>query len=139
MATQKDPGIAALLEVVPGLFGFLGIGHIYNGNLGKGIIFLIGYWIFLIIELILMFVIIGFLLIPINLVIILLSAYLAYQDAKKFGYEPRQQQQQQQVVIGGVEDNNKKSKRICPKCGMENDRENKFCSDCGYDFTSIKK
>lgn len=79
---EKNPGLSAVLEFVPGLFGFLGIGHIYNGNFGKGIIFLVGYWIFLAVELLLMFVLIGFLLLPVNLIIIFISAYLAYNDAK---------------------------------------------------------
>jgi hypothetical protein len=42
-----------------------------------------------------------------------------------------QQQQQQQVVIHGEAHD---KKRVCPKCGWQNDRESKFCSDCGFKF-----
>lgn len=42
-----------------------------------------------------------------------------------------QQQQQQQVVIQGEAQGRK---RVCPKCGWQNDRDAKFCSDCGFKF-----
>lgn len=42
------------------------------------------------------------------------------------------QQQQQQVVIQGEAQG---KKRVCPKCGWQNDREAKFCSDCGFKFS----
>lgn len=45
-------------------------------------------------------------------------------------FRGRQQQQQQQVVIGDIKDR----KRICPKCGWQNDKDSKFCSDCGLKF-----
>ncbi len=41
------------------------------------------------------------------------------------------QQQQQQIVIQGETGR----KRICPKCGWQNDKEAKFCSDCGFKFS----
>jgi hypothetical protein len=43
----KDRSIAIILEVLPGLFGFLGFGWIYAGETGKGITYLIGYWTWL--------------------------------------------------------------------------------------------
>lgn len=45
----------------------------------------------------------------------------------------RLSQQQQQVVVNSREVN-KKMKRICPKCGWQNDMDNKFCGNCGYKF-----
>ncbi|MCZ7398186.1 MAG: zinc-ribbon domain-containing protein [Candidatus Methanoperedens sp.] len=45
----------------------------------------------------------------------------------------RQQQQQQQVVIQNSGE--KKNMRVCPKCGMQNDKDAKFCNDCGFKFT----
>jgi len=39
---QKDPTAALLLALIPGLVGFLGIGHIYLGHIGLGIGLLIG-------------------------------------------------------------------------------------------------
>jgi TM2 domain-containing membrane protein YozV len=38
---HKSPGIAAVLALVPGFFGLMGIGHIYVGRLGRGIALLI--------------------------------------------------------------------------------------------------
>lgn len=37
---QKDPGIAALLAIIGGLFGLPGIGHIYVGRIGRGLLIL---------------------------------------------------------------------------------------------------
>jgi uncharacterized membrane protein YvbJ len=42
-------------------------------------------------------------------------------------------QQQQQVVIQNSGE--KKNMRVCPKCGMQNDKDAKFCNDCGFKFT----
>ena len=41
----KDRSIALILEILPGLFGFLGIGWIYSGNTTAGVIWLIGFLI----------------------------------------------------------------------------------------------
>lgn len=38
----KDRSIAIILEILPGLFGFLGFGWIYAGNVGTGIAWLVG-------------------------------------------------------------------------------------------------
>ncbi len=38
---HKDPGIAALLALLLGFFGILGIGHIYASKLAKGLILLV--------------------------------------------------------------------------------------------------
>jgi hypothetical protein len=39
----KDRSIALILEVLPGLFGILGIGWIYAGDTNTGLLWLIGY------------------------------------------------------------------------------------------------
>jgi hypothetical protein len=41
----KDRSIAIILEILPGLFGILGIGWIYSGKTGTGLAWLIGYLI----------------------------------------------------------------------------------------------
>jgi len=41
----KDRSIALILEIIPGLFGLLGIGWIYSGNTTTGVIWLIGFLI----------------------------------------------------------------------------------------------
>jgi protein-S-isoprenylcysteine O-methyltransferase Ste14 len=51
-----------------------------------------------------------------------------YSSRKKEDKSPPQQQQQQVIQIGGHE---ARPMRVCPKCGLQNDRENKFCADCG--------
>ncbi|MFT4247816.1 MAG: hypothetical protein QM581_07230 [Pseudomonas sp.] len=57
----KSGGTAALLEILPGLlFQTFGIGHIYAGNVGTGLIFMFGYWLLLAANVLLMFVLIGF-------------------------------------------------------------------------------
>ncbi|WP_096199226.1 hypothetical protein [Bacillus sp. FJAT-45350] len=53
---MKNPGLAAVLS-----FFFAGLGQIYNGQIGKGIAFIVAYFI----SALLMFVIIGFITTPI--------------------------------------------------------------------------
>lgn len=45
---SKDRSLAMVLEILPGLFGFLGIGWLYAGQTGKGLAFLIGNLIYVI-------------------------------------------------------------------------------------------
>jgi len=45
LQAPKDPNTALLLELL-GFFGFLGIGNMWAGKVGKGILLLIGYWVF---------------------------------------------------------------------------------------------
>ncbi len=56
---RKSGGTAALLEVVPGFFQIFGIGHIYAGKVGIGLLFMFGYWLVLAINGLLSFVLIG--------------------------------------------------------------------------------
>lgn len=61
----KSGGTAAVLEVVPGLFlHTFGIGHMYAGNVGMGLLFMLGYWFVLGINIVLCFVVIGFVTLP---------------------------------------------------------------------------
>lgn len=62
----------------------------------------------------------------ISLLFWLFVCYLIF----KFCFRSQKQQQQQQVVIN----NSNKKVRVCPKCGLQNDIDNKFCSDCGHEF-----
>ena len=39
---HKSPGTAALIAFIGGIFGFMGIGHIYVGRVGRGIAILLG-------------------------------------------------------------------------------------------------
>lgn len=59
-AAGPDNGIAALLEILPGIFlQTFGIGHIYAGNVGRGLILMFGYWILQGINFLLTFLLIG--------------------------------------------------------------------------------
>lgn len=40
----KDPSTGLLLEMIPGFFGFLGIGRMWAGEVGLGVGLLLGYW-----------------------------------------------------------------------------------------------
>ncbi len=41
-ALVSDPNIAAIIEIVPGLFGLLGIGHLVSGRIMSGVALLLG-------------------------------------------------------------------------------------------------
>ncbi|MCD9088341.1 hypothetical protein [Stenotrophomonas sp. SY1] len=57
---EKSGGTAALLEAIPGLFQVFGIGHMYAGNVGTGLLFMFGYWMVAFVNFLLCFIIIGF-------------------------------------------------------------------------------
>jgi len=67
----KNSGLAAVLS-----FLFTGLGQFYNGQFGKGVLFIIGG----IICVALMFVLIGFILYPI---VLLVNIWDAYRSAEK--------------------------------------------------------
>lgn len=66
----KNPGLAAVLS-----FFWMGLGQIYNGQIAKGIFFIIAYAI----SWILMFIIIGFITTPL---LFIYGVYDAYHSAK---------------------------------------------------------
>ena len=61
----------------------------------------------------------------------LVVCYFCYKFCGRSQPQQQQQQQQQQIIM---QTGNEK-KRVCPKCGMQNDVTNRFCSDCAYEFT----
>jgi len=61
---QKEVSTAVLLEVIPGLFGIFGIGHIYTGRVGLGLAFLFGFWAITFINSLLIIVFIGIITTP---------------------------------------------------------------------------
>jgi TM2 domain-containing membrane protein YozV len=75
---SKDRNLALVLEILPGLFGILGIGWIYSGKTSTGIAWLVGYLIWVGIA-IAAGVISGFMAcfctVPINLICVGISAY----------------------------------------------------------------
>jgi len=81
----KDRNTALVLEILPGLFGILGIGWIYSGKTSTGIAWLIGYLVWVAIAIIAA-VITGsmacFCTVPINLICVGISAYYLNSYAK---------------------------------------------------------
>jgi TM2 domain-containing membrane protein YozV len=73
VTSQRDPQTAMILEIIAGLFGFLGIGHFYAGRTNVGLGLLIGWWVFLGIEVVLMAFVIGLCLLPLNLIVPIVS------------------------------------------------------------------
>jgi TM2 domain-containing membrane protein YozV len=68
---QKNPGIAAVLSAL-----FVGLGQIYNGEIAKGLIFMVAYFI----SILLAFIFIGIITTPI---LWIFGIYDAYNTAKK--------------------------------------------------------
>jgi TM2 domain-containing membrane protein YozV len=73
MVTQRDPNTVFLIELVGGLFGFLGLGYIYVGQTNDGILRLIVWFIYNIIAYIaitlLISIFIGLVCCPVQLII----------------------------------------------------------------------
>ena len=78
----KDPSTGLLLELL-GFFGLSGIGWLWAGETAIGLILLFGYWIFIAVEVVLMFVFVGFCLTPFNLIIPIASALLLQKRLKE--------------------------------------------------------
>ena len=68
---QKNPGVAAVLSAL-----YVGLGQIYNGEIAKGLILIVAYFV----SILLTFVMIGFITSPILWVF---GIYDAYNTAKK--------------------------------------------------------
>jgi TM2 domain-containing membrane protein YozV len=81
----KSTGTAVLLEVLPGFFfQTFGIGHIYAGNVGVGLLFMFGYWFVQIINVILCLVFIGFITLPLCFILaMVISPILASNTAQR--------------------------------------------------------
>jgi TM2 domain-containing membrane protein YozV len=81
----KTTAVAVLLEVLPGLFlQTFGIGHLYAGNVGVGLLFMFGYWFVQFINILLCFVLIGFITGPLCfLLALVISPLLASNAAER--------------------------------------------------------
>jgi TM2 domain-containing membrane protein YozV len=91
-APPKSSATAVLLEVLPGFFfQTFGIGHIYAGNVGTGLLFMFGYWFVQFVNLLLCFLIIGFITLPLCFVLAMvispiLASNAAQRSAARAGY-----------------------------------------------------
>lgn len=74
---MKNPGVAAVLS-----FFYAGLGQIYNGQIGKGIAFILAY----LVSILLMFVLIGFITTPILWIWGMVDAY---KSAEKMNEEQK--------------------------------------------------
>jgi TM2 domain-containing membrane protein YozV len=70
IADRKNPGVAAVLS-----FFWAGLGQIYNGQLAKGLLFMVAYAVCVL----LIFVLIGIILVPILWIIGMIDAYTTAQ------------------------------------------------------------
>jgi hypothetical protein len=82
---QKNPGLAVALELLGGTFlQTFGIGHLYAGNIGVGLGLMFGYWALTAINVVLCFVLVGFVTWPLTwIAFMILSAITANTAAKK--------------------------------------------------------
>jgi TM2 domain-containing membrane protein YozV len=71
----KNPGLAAVLS-----FFYMGLGQIYNGQIAKGIVFIVAYSI----SWLLVAVVIGLITTPIMFIF---GIYDAYRSAEKINYD----------------------------------------------------
>lgn len=84
-SAPPDPGIAVVLEVLPGiLIQTFGIGNIYAGNVGVGIALMVSYWVLAVLNFFLCFLLIGFVTWPLTwIAFMILSPVLANEAAKR--------------------------------------------------------
>jgi len=81
----KASAVAVLLEVLPGFFfQTFGIGQMYAGNVGLGLLFMFGYWFIQFINLLLCFFLIGLLTLPLCFILaMVISPILAAKTAER--------------------------------------------------------
>src|SRR5688500_426776 len=81
----KSSGTAVLLEILPGFFfQTFGIGHIYAGNVGTGLLLMFGYWFVQFVNILLCFLLIGFVTLPLCfLLAIIISPITAANAASR--------------------------------------------------------
>ena len=78
----KTTAVAVLLEVMPGLFlQTFGIGHMYAGNVGVGLLFMFGYWFVQFVNILLCFVLVGFITLPLTYILALIVSPLLASNA----------------------------------------------------------
>jgi TM2 domain-containing membrane protein YozV len=80
----KSPGTAALIAIIGGIFGFMGIGHIYAGKVGKGIFILIGGIVLFFIGIFTLFILIGIPLLIVYAGVWIWQIFDARSTARKF-------------------------------------------------------
>ena len=113
----KNPALAAILS-----FLINGLGQIYNGEVGKGLL-IIGVQI---VNAFLTLILIGFITGPI---VFIWSIYDAYKTAERINAEAAMQAQQQMAM----------NTKVCPQCAERVPIEAKVCRYCGYQFETAQQ
>lgn len=84
-----DKGTNALiLEILFGIFGILGVGHIYASRVGVGLALMVGYWVYGFIAFLITSVTVGFaacLFLPLSLAIVIFSGIKARDYLRQYG------------------------------------------------------
>jgi hypothetical protein len=86
--SDSTDSIALIIEVLFGIFGALGIGWLYAGNVSMGVVALIGYLVFLFLEGIAIALTGGLaacVVVPVNLAIIVISGFKARDYVRNTG------------------------------------------------------
>jgi TM2 domain-containing membrane protein YozV len=72
----RSAGAAVALELVLGLFGVFGVGNIYAGRAGLGVALMLSFWVLFWINVALIFVVIGWVTMPLTWVGYLIAGSL---------------------------------------------------------------
>ena len=81
---RKDPGVAALLEVLPAFFQIFGMGHIYAGNTLTGLLLMLAWWAVCAVNFVLLFLIVGYITWPLCwIAAVIVSSLWASRSAKQ--------------------------------------------------------
>lgn len=108
----KNPGLAAVLSAL-----LNGLGQMYNGQIGKGILVIV----IQIVNALLMMIFIGFITAPI---VYIWSIYDAYTVAKQINAQ--------------AETDMIRNTKPCPNCAERVKAEANVCRFCGYQFGQAK-
>jgi len=81
-AQPKDPTMGLLLELL-GYLGFLGIGHIWAGKTTRGIMLLVGWWVYLAISGVLTILLIGCLMLLAGIAVPIASGFYLKNEMEK--------------------------------------------------------
>ena len=86
VAPARDPGLAVVLEMIPGLMAqTFGIGTIYAGRVATGLFMMFGYWFLQLVNLLLCLVVVGFITLPLTWVAFMIVApIVANESARSF-------------------------------------------------------
>ena len=92
--------IAMIIEGIFGIFGFLGVGWMYAGSIGRGLLMMVGMWVFIAIESVVGTLTGGLamcLFAPVHLIILVFSAIKVRNHVRETGA-----QGSASVVIMGI-------------------------------------